>query len=293
MRNIGVVARFSVVLVLMLLVGCGVEESTGFDGMSAFGYTEEQVSFGPRFPGSSGHTEEQLWISATLEDLGWEIETQHFTHLGLELTNFIARLPGQSNSQSPILLGAHYDTRPHADQDLDHPDQPVLGANDGASGVAVLMELARILPQNPPAVPVWLVFFDGEDSGNLNGWEWIVGSTYFADHLTIEPQAVVIIDMVGDADLQLFFDRNSNPELSLEIWAIGAELDYDSFIAEYKYSMIDDHTPFTRLGIPAVDIIDFDYPAWHTTEDTLDKISPNSLEQVGQTVLTWLYRQTE
>ncbi len=198
----------------------------------------------------------------------------------------------RDNDQPHILLGAHYDTRMHADQDQDpkRRNDPVPGANDGASGVAVLLELARVLPTSQE-VPVRLVFFDAEDNGNIPGWDWIMGSRLYADKMKVEPLGVVIVDMVGDKDLNLYRERNSTRRLQDQIWAVAHEQGYeDSFIDEKKYSILDDHTPFLEKGIPAVDIIDFDYPPWHTTQDTLDKVSPHSLDIVGETLLVWLRR---
>jgi Zn-dependent M28 family amino/carboxypeptidase len=181
-----------------------------------------------------------------------------------------------------------------ADEDPDPAKQfdPVPGANDGASGVAVLLELARVLPDN--SVPVWLVFFDAEDNGRIEGWDWILGSQAFVEELDFHPEAVVIVDMIGDAVQDIYIERNSNPALVNEIWGIAAELGYQkSFIATAKHSMLDDHTPFIRAGIPAIDIIDFDYPYWHTTEDTVDKVSAESLEAVGKTLQEWISRRSE
>jgi len=186
-------------------------------------------------------------------------------------------------------LGAHYDCRIYADHDpdLSKRKQAVLGANDGASGVAVLLELARSIPKE--SASIWLVFFDAEDNGNIPGWDWILGSRAFVEGYEIAPQAVVIVDMIGDADLNIYKEKNSNPELTAEIWAQAAELGYeDVFIPEEKWGMLDDHTPFLEAGIPAMDIIDFDYPYWHTTADTTDKISAQSLQAVGDTILGWL-----
>jgi Zn-dependent M28 family amino/carboxypeptidase len=166
----------------------------------------------------------------------------------------------------------------------------VPAANDGASGVAVLLELARTLPEGE--VPVWLVFFDAEDNGRIEGWDWILGSREFVANNPIRPQAVVIVDMIGDADLNIYKEQNSDPALTNAIWAVARDLGYgDRFLPEYKYSILDDHTPFLEAGIPAVDIIDFDYPYYHTLEDTPDKVSPQSLEIVGKTLWTWLSRQ--
>lgn len=260
-----------------------------FSGASALRFADEQMAVGPRIPGTSAHDAAEAKIRDDLQSMGWRVEEQRFTYRGVDLVNVVARL-GPANG-SPVIFGAHYDTRPKADQDPSSPDQPVPGANDGASGVAVLLELARVLSAKPVDHQVWLVFFDGEDSGGIGGWDWIVGSTYFANHLSVTPRAVVIVDMVGDADLQLYEERNSDPVLTQAIWSVAAKLGYSAFIPELKYPMLDDHTPFRQGGLPATDIIDFDYPPWHTTGDTLDRISASSLEQVGRTLQAWLELQ--
>jgi hypothetical protein len=134
-----------------------------------------------------------------------------------------------------------------------------------------------------------LVFFDAEDNGNISGWDWILGSRAFVDRLEGEPDAAVIVDMIGDAELTIYKEGNSDPDLMDEIWAQAEELGYaDRLIPEYKYHILDDHTPFIEAGIPAADLIDFDYPFWHTTEDTPDKVSPESLQVVGDTLYAWL-----
>ena len=121
---------------------------------------------------------------------------------------------------------------------------------------------------------VCLVFFDAEDQGNLAGWDWILGSSYFAEHLKVRPDGVVVVDMIGDTDLNIYREGNSDPALTDAIWDIAAEHGYDQqFLPSVKYNMLDDHLPFVRKGIPAVLLIDFDYPWWHTTGDTLDKVS--------------------
>ncbi|MCL4368793.1 MAG: M28 family peptidase [Actinobacteria bacterium] len=257
-----------------------------FDGSSALHFAEEQMAFGPRIPGTSAHAGAEAKIRDRLQSLGWRVEEQRFSYKGVGLVNVVAKFgPGPA---SPTILGAHYDTRPKADRDPSHPEEPVPGANDGASGVGVLLEMARVLSAKPIDRPIWLVFFDGEDSGEIVGWDWIVGSTYFAAHMTATPIAVVVVDMVGDEDLQLYEERNSDPALTQAIWSVAATLGYSAFIPQLKYPMLDDHTPFRKAGLPAVDIIDFDYPPWHTTGDTLDRISASSLEQVGRTLQAWL-----
>ncbi len=267
--------------------GCICHSAELFLGEEALELAADQMDFGNRIPGSDAHYQTGEWIAAKLEASGWAVTIQAFEHQGIQLRNIVGKTD-ERMSPGPIILGAHYDTRPHADLDPHDSSLPVPGANDGASGVAVLLELARVLEIQEGTHPVWLVFFDGEDSGNINGWDWIVGSTYFVEQLTIQPEAVVIVDMVGDKDLQLYYERNSERELAQEIWRIASEEGHAAFIQTGRYAMIDDHTPFLLASIPAVDIIDFDYQFWHTTEDTLDKISASSLEQVGRTLQQWV-----
>ena len=260
-----------------------------FDGQRAYADVETQVSFGPRVPGSEGHARIQEWMQDELEAAGWQVEIQTSEALGHPIENLVAR---RSAEPPQIILGAHYDTRMHADADPDPAQHTsfVPGANDGASGVAVLLELARSLPAE--TVPVWLVFFDAEDNGRIDGWDWILGSREFVENNPVQPRAVIIVDMIGDADLNIYKERNSNPDLTDEIWGVAKDLGYESkFVPEYKHSMIDDHTPFLEAGIPAIDIIDFDYPYWHTIQDTPDKVSAESLQAVGETLRTWITRE--
>jgi glutaminyl-peptide cyclotransferase len=257
-----------------------------FLGDRALADVATQLAFGPRPAGSPALARTADWIEGELSEAGWATSRQEFEFRGITYRNLLARL-GPSG-EPPILLGTHYDTRPFADQDPVTPDLAVPGANDGASGVAVLLELARVLPSAPPDSPVWLAFFDGEDGGRIDDLPWIIGSTAFADSLDVTPKAVVIVDMVGDADLQLPVEANSDPELAAEIWGLAAEMGMPAFQAPGRHRLVDDHLPFLELGVPAVDIVDFDYPYWHTTQDTLDKVSAESLEQVGRVLEAWL-----
>jgi glutaminyl-peptide cyclotransferase len=153
----------------------------------------------------------------------------------------------------------------------------------------VLLELARVVDLSAVDGSVWLVFFDAEDNGRLDGWDWIVGSRRFAESLDFQPEYVIVVDMIGDADQSIYLEANSDPVLQDHIWKIAARLGYaDYFIPEVRHSMLDDHTPFLERGITAVDIIDFDYPYWHTVSDTADKVSAESLERVGRTLETLL-----
>jgi Zn-dependent M28 family amino/carboxypeptidase len=258
-----------------------------FDGQRAFEDVKTQISFGPRLPGSQAHSKAVEWIKEELSSSGWSVEMQETTYHSQDVRNVIAK---RGTGKSPwLIIGAHYDSRMKADRDPlpENRDQPVPGANDGASGIAVLLELARRLPKDLDK-QVWLLFIDAEDQGKLPGWDWIYGSRAFAESLSTKPDAVVIIDMIGDADLNIKKERSSSPELVTEIWNIAVQRGHSEFQAQEGYSMIDDHTPFLQQGIPAIDIIDFDYRYWHTIADTTDKVSPASLYAVGDTLLYWL-----
>jgi hypothetical protein len=258
-----------------------------FQGERAYRDIEAQLAIGPRHPGTPGHQQIRQWMIEELEAAGWTVEVQSGLQEGQRVYNLIAT---REQGDRYLLLGAHYDTREFADLDPD-PDQrqaPVPGANDGASGVAVLLELARVLPagQEPP---VRLVFFDAEDNGRIRGQDWVLGSRYYAEHMEQPPEAVVILDMIGDRDLNIFQEKTSTPWLRDQIWQAAAQLGYEEhFIPREKYSILDDHTPFLEAGVPAVDVIDFDYPAWHTTGDHLDQVSGESLQVVGEIILRWL-----
>lgn len=281
--------KFFLILLSIILTACSqTQQPIPFDGNSAYQFAEKQLSFGERSPGTEGHQHTIEWITQTLAEFDWNTELQQLSVNEKPIVNIIAT---RNNHESPyIILGAHYDTRFYADNDpyAENQTLPVPGANDGASGVAVLLELARTLPDNIDK-NIMLVFFDSEDQGSIEDWEWIMGSTAFADNLEINPDQVIIVDMIGDKDLNIYYERNSDPQLQKEIWETAAALGYEEvFIQEYKYSMLDDHTPFLRKGVQAIDIIDFDYLYWHSIEDTLDKISPESLHAVGDTLYHWI-----
>lgn len=265
------------------------QQATAFDGSRAYMDVQTQVGFGPRTPGSEGHAQVREWMRTELESAGWIVEVHESNRMGHPIYNIIAK---RSDDAPQIILGAHYDTRFFADHDPDPAKQtePVPGANDGASGVAILLELARTLPKD--TTPTWLVFFDTEDNGRIDGWDWILGSRAFVEEVEVNPRAVVIVDMIGDKDLNIYLERNSDKALRTEIWNTAASLGYGNvFIDSEKHSMLDDHTPFLEAGIPAVDIIDFDYEYWHTTQDTPDKVSAESLMAVGDTLWHWVTAQ--
>ena len=260
-----------------------------FDGRAAYRHVVAQTDIGPRPTGSQAIRQTQQYITNKLTKYHWNLEYQDFRYRGTPARNIIAKA-GQGKGPV-IIIGAHYDTRRRADNDpsAEKRTEPVPGANDGASGTAVLLELARSIDKSKLQNEVWLVFFDAEDNGRLDGWQFIAGSSYFANNLSIVPAGVIVVDMVGDSDQQLYKEQNSTPWLVDQVWSAAAKLGFDkSFLPTVKYNMLDDHTPFLRKGIPAIDIIDFDYPYWHTTQDTADKVSPDSLASVGRTLETLL-----
>lgn len=282
------------------IIHCQKSPPPVFDETEAFKFLEAQCSFGPRNPGSYGH---QRCLDYLLEQLTASADTvfkQVFTHIeyatntDVEYTNLIARF--QQKKKRRLILCAHWDTRPFADEDPDSSnwDRPILGANDGASGVAVLLEIARILKESKPRYGIDIVLFDGEDGGRKGHTEeYLLGSKYFVQNMPVpEPEFVILLDMIGDRDLQIYREVFSNryaPEVVDLIWEKAAELKLPGFFRLTKHMMIDDHIPFLERGIPAVDIIDMDYPYWHTLEDTPDKCSPQSLKVVGELLLAVLY----
>jgi glutaminyl-peptide cyclotransferase len=195
---------------ILWMTACKMQTSTPsyseetFNGEKALELIQEQMAFGDRIPGSTAHQLTGDWIVEELKRLDWAVEEKFFSYREFEGRNIIGKAGPQGAEW--ILLGAHYDTRPVSDWDEENPTTPVPGANDGGSGVAVLLELARVLQSNDSEKQIWLVFFDLEDSGGIDGMDWIVGSTYFAEHLDAYPDQVVIVDMVGDADLQLYYE---------------------------------------------------------------------------------------
>jgi hypothetical protein len=292
MRRPGVLSLIALGVLILALVGWRLSLHTlhpsQFNMQRAYQDVLAQTSYGPRIPDSQAHAQTIAYIQTELKKAGWKSGIQKSSWKGFDISNIIA---SRDDQPPQIILGAHYDSRLLADQDPGPGSlSPVPGANDGASGVAVLLELARTLPLDN--IPTWLVFFDAEDNGGLEGRDWIMGSQAFVAKLTFHPRAAIIVDMVGDADLNIYIETNSNPVLVSEIWGQAARLGYGKqFIQESKYSMLDDHTPFLQAGIPAVDIIDFDYPFWHTAADTPDKVSPKSLEIVGETLFNWMAAQ--
>jgi len=279
-----------------------------FDAGRAWRHLEAIVSMGPRLDGFPGHDRFRAHARKELEALGWTVTEQPFTYTVpgepkiYELAN-VSALLGPRDADT-ILLGTHFDTRPWCDEERDAAlrRRPVLGANDGGSGVAVLLEIARVLAADPPKHGVEILFFDGEDLGRPgHPEEYSQGAQHLArEWSTIHdgapyPAAVVVIDMVGDAELEFLPEAASvkaAPELTRRIWRAADRLGHgDTFPNGRPRGIWDDHRPFLLLGIPSALVIDLDYESWHTVRDTIDKCSPESLEITGQVVLEALFAE--
>lgn len=299
-------------LVLLSLIGltsslsCGVfgnSNTPTFDANNAYHYLLKQCEFGPRVPGGPAHRDGLAFLTSELQRFGARVSHQAFlqnlpfTDESVTLTNIIASF-GLDKSQR-VLLCAHWDSRPWADQDsvLENRSQPVLGANDGASGVAVLLEVARQIQRAEPLYGVDIIFFDGEDSGRPGHSDtYALGSQYFGKSKdpNYRPQWAILLDMIGDRDLQIYQEENSlryAPEVVKMVWERAQSLGLSAFVPRPGYEVTDDHLPLLRAGIPCINIIDFNYHYWHTTADTPDKCSPESLAQVGQLVLSLIYEK--
>jgi hypothetical protein len=256
-----------------------------------WGYLETLTDFGPRYAGTLGYDRTLQLLRQAGREFADEVVEHPFVIRRengeqVRMVNIEFVFHG-SMGGPPVLVGAHYDTRPFADQEPDPETRtrPIQGANDGGSGTAVLLGLARYLKEHPTRLPVRLMFFDGEDFGTTGSGEMFIGSNYHANQLKLLdpktwPQAVLIADMVGDRDLQIYresYSVKSGPKLLDRIYSVAQRQNISQFKEEKKYSVLDDHVPFSMLGIPSVVLIDFDYPHWHKLSDTIDKCSPKSL----------------
>lgn len=254
---------------------------------------QKQLNMGPRTPGSEAHARFVEYASELLKAAGWTVSSTSEKYEGKTVQNVIADR-GPKDPSEWIVIGAHYDSRITADQEPQPEDRQksVPAANDGASGVAVLLGLAQNLPEVPDR-RITLAFFDAEDQGKIMGWpDWCLGSRLLAEQygaLDRKPDAVIVIDMIGDADLNIHREKNSDAVLTDRLFSLAKELGLSKqFIDSAKYAMYDDHIPFIEQGIPAADLIDFDYPWWHTLNDTADKLSEESLQAVYKLLYAYI-----
>ena len=230
-----------------------------FDGKSAYAYLKKQTELGPRNPGSPGHQLCKEYLYNELRKYADTVYYQRFNHRGydgknISMANIIASFGTKTSSR--ILLGAHWDTRPRADRDPEpnRRDLPILGANDGASGVAILLEIARLLKDNPPNVGVDIIFFDGEDYGKEGDLsQYLLGSKYFAKNIpfTTLPDFGIVLDLVGDKNLEISREESSMryaPDVVEMVWNTANQLSIPNFKEETRHSIIDDHLPLNEIG---------------------------------------------
>ncbi len=285
---------------------------TAFDANAAMAYTKAQLAFGPRVPGTPGHVKAGDWIVAMMKQRADTVIEQRFTHRTLDgkelpLRNILARFRPAATQR--ILYITHWDTRPTADEDpvLGNRNTPILGANDGAAGVGLLVALGDALKKTPPNVGVDLLFVDGEDYGKSFDAPYhdvLLGSQYFAEHLPspdYRPMFGVLWDMIADKDLNIYQEARSvtsAPEVVSRVWEKAADLGYSKyFIPRVGQDVTDDHVPLLNKGLRVIDVIDIDYgpvatdggpnPGYHhTLKDTIDKISVKSFQIVGDVALS-------
>jgi hypothetical protein len=290
-----------VAVVFAFAAGCAAEEPGQFTGEPSFRYLVDQCDFGPRPPNTAAHDSTVLYIARHLEKRGATVSLQRFKRSDpygdrtLNLTNVIGSFaPGEKKR---VLLAAHFDTRPRADRETVDSlrAMPIIGANDGASGVAVLLELSDILSRRlPTGIGVDLVFFDGEDYGKEGDLEYyLLGSKHFAANLDgYRPVCGVLLDMVGAKDARILQEGNSlagAPDLTRHLFERAEALGLDVFESRPTQPIYDDHIPLLLAGIPTVDLIHFPWKYWHTLEDTPDKCSVETLRQVGTLMVDFLY----
>ena len=301
-----IIARAPLVGLTVALIACGGERAgerapdatqalpSEFDADTAFARVERQVAFGPRVPGTAGHRAMGDWLVAALRARADTVLVQEWTHKTsdgqrLPMRNILARFrPADARR---VLYLAHWDTRPTAERDADRSKvhTPIPGANDGGSGVAILLGVADALRARAPSVGVDLLFVDGEDWGSFEtNTDVLIGATYFADHLPspgYSPMLGVLWDMVGDAApvfLQETWSAQGAPEVLQRVWSVAAERGHGAvFTNRGGYEITDDHLPLQRKGLRVIDVIDLDYPWHHSTEDTPDKVSRRTLGIVG------------
>lgn len=288
-------------------------EKPDFDGTRALAHVEAQVAFGPRIPGTEGHRRTRDYLVQTLTSYADQVSTHSFTHTDVhdatrvyEGYNVVASFRTDPEVTKRVMLAAHWDTRPWADRDPDpaRRTQPVPGANDGASGVAVLLEMARLLEAIPPNVGVDLVFFDLEDLGddvdeadsNAVRNPFAIGSEAFAaSYADYRPTYGILLDMVCDRNLSIPIEANSlayAPQVVEKVWSAADRVGATAFVRRRGPAVTDDHIAFLKRGIPVIDLIQTPFPPyWHTTADTPDQCSAASLQQVGDVLVEVVYHE--
>jgi glutaminyl-peptide cyclotransferase len=265
---------------------------TEFSGQRALGYVQAIVGLGPRPPQSEAIQKARAYIRQTLEANGWQVIEQPFTDETprgrVAFVNLIARRPNQSDGTKLFFIGSHYDTKTFDSIQF-------VGANDGGSSTGALLEMGRVLNQHPDlAAQIELLFFDGEEAyERFSPTDGLYGSRFFANKARKAKKVAayrggIVWDMIGDRDLTITLPLDSPPKLAEGIFAAADALHVRDHFTYLNDRMVDDHSPFNVVGIPTIDLIDFDYPPWHTAEDTMDKLSAESLQTVGAVTLYYL-----
>lgn len=288
------------VFFLFAATGCGPDALPSFSGQKAYQILVEFCRLGPRAPGSEAHRRAADFIAGRFQNLPFRVTRQAFAYFdslkkeSVGLVNIIAAFHPERKRR--ILLCTHWDSRPYADKekDLSLRGQPILGANDGGSGTAVLLELARLLAQKDPKIGVDLVFFDGEDYGPEGvSSQYLLGSKHFAKNAGgYWAEFGILLDMVGDSDLTIHPERYSSlfaGEVVRKVFARARKLGLPAFQPEVRHAVMDDHLSLLDIGLPVIDLIDFDFPHWHTLQDRPEACSPKSLEQVGTLLVSLVY----
>jgi glutaminyl-peptide cyclotransferase len=269
----------------------GAAEPTKFSGAAALEHTRKVVALGPRAPDSSASRKLQAYVHAEMKKLGAKIQSYSFqaaTPLGPKrMTNLIALFPG--DSRRALIFSGHYDTKYM-------PKFKFVGANDGGSSTGFLIEMARVVSKMPRSKDVYIVWFDGEESfGEWTDEDSLYGSRHLADKWAADGtlskvDALINVDMIGDRQLNILQDQGSSASLRRLVWDTARSLGYSQYFTSAFTAVGDDHVPFIKKGVNAVDIIDLDYGPWHTAEDTMDKLSANSFQIVGD-VLVEVFRR--
>lgn len=302
MRGIALFARprWRWIILYALLAGRGAAASPpkiweSFSGEKALEHTQRLVDLGPRPPATPASEQARVYLEKQLQGRGWTVERQSFTDNTprgkIDFVNLIARFApagGKTNAIPSFLLCSHYDTKWF-------DTVRFVGANDGGSSTGLLLELARVLAQEPKlANKIQLIFFDGEEAyETFSDSDGLYGSRYFAKQLAQKDGAKqfrggLLFDMVGDRSLGITLPPDSPVQMVRDIFAAADHLKVRTYFTYFDRQILDDHSPLNAIGIPTMDLIDFDYPPWHTPEDTMDKLSADSLRIVGAVALYYL-----
>lgn len=300
MLKLNLLLQYSITpfLLVLLLGSCRRGETSAassakmweeFSGDNALAHVQKLVDLGPRPAGSDAIEKSRHYIEDQLQKTGWNVERREFTDATprgeIRFVNLVARFSSAKGKSPYFLLCSHYDTKLF-------DTFRFVGANDGGSSTGLLLELGRVLGEKPElAAKVLLVFFDGEEaSENFSDTDGLYGSRYFARQLEERQQfrGGILFDMVGDRDLKITLPPDSPAQITQDIFAAAEALRLRKYFTYFHSQILDDHTPLNAVGVPTIDIIDFDYPPWHTAEDTIDKISAESLQIVGRVAAYYL-----